>query len=198
MARERLGMLGGTFDPPHIGHAIVGQDVLERLGLDRLLLVPAGIPPHREHVLPADVRLDLVGRMVEDREGLEVSDVEVRRDGPSYTVDTLEALRGALEPDQLVCVIGADQFEVIDTWYEHQRLPALAELAVMSRDGTVPAASSQTGSIPYITVDVTRVDISGTRIRRRLRAGRSIRYLVPESIREAVERAWLEHGREAG
>lgn len=186
---ERLGILGGAFDPPHVGHAIVAVDVFENLRLDRLLLVPAGQPPHRATVLPAGLRYELVARLVRDAEGLEVSDMELRREGPSYTVDTLALLREEMDRRDLFCVMGADQLQVIDTWHDYRRLPELAQVAVMRRAGLGPAADAP-AKIAYIVVDVTRIDVSSTQIRERLRAGRSIRYLVPESIRERVEEAW--------
>lgn len=187
---ERLGLLGGTFDPPHVGHAIVAQDLVEALELDRLLVVPAGDPPHRGAVFAAPRRLAWTRRLFEGDPRIEVSDLELRRAGPSYTVDTLRALRREREPAELFCVLGSDQLAVIDTWHEYRRLPELASLAVMRREGEPPRLPDSADRIAYITVDVTRIDLSSTRVRERLRAGRSIRYLVPERIRGPVEREW--------
>lgn len=187
---ERLGVLGGTFDPPHVGHAIVARDVVEGLELDRLLVVPAPDPPHRSFVLPARTRLALVRRLFEDCLPIEVSDLEFRREGPSYSVRTLETLRERHPGAELVLVIGADQFAVLDTWHEHERLPDLARIAVMRREGETPAPPDGMDPIDYIAVHVTRIDLSASRIRERLRAGKSIRFLVPESIRPDIERAW--------
>lgn len=182
-------MLGGTFDPPHVGHLIVAQDLVERLELDLLLVVPAGRPPHREAVLPAEARLRLVRHAFRGDLRIEVPDLEVRREGPSYTVDTLEELRDRRSPRTLYCVIGADQLRVFPEWHEHERILRRARLAVMARGGEVP----EPGPLPadaWEQVEVTRIDVSSTRIRQRLRDGRSIRYLVPESIRREVEVAW--------
>lgn len=187
---ERLGLLGGTFDPPHVGHAVVAQDLVEALELDRLLVVPAGDPPHRSAVFPARLRLAWTRRIFEGDDRIEVSDLELRGPGPSYTVDTLEEIRRERAPSRLFCVMGADQLAVLDTWHEYRRLPELARLAVMRRAGEEPRLPDSVDRIAYITVDVTRIDLSSTRVRERLRAGRSIRYLVPERIREPVERAW--------
>ena len=173
-----------------MGHAIVAQDVIEGLALDRLLVVPAPDPPHRRFVLPARTRLELTRRMFDGVPRIEVSDIEFGRPGPSYTVRTLETLRG-LHPDaMLVLVIGADQFAVLDTWHEHDRLPGLARIAVMRREGETPRPPDGMDPIEYIAVHVTRIDLSASRIRERLRAGESIRFLVPESIRPDLERAW--------
>lgn len=193
---DRLGVLGGTFDPPHVGHLVVAQDVVEALELDRLLVVPAGRPPHRDAVLPAALRLELVRAAFRDDGRFEVSDLELRRDGPSYTVDTLQRIRRDRSPAELWCAIGVDQLRELDEWREPERITELARLAVMSREGERPEAGDAPLDIPFTALEVTRVDLSSTRIRERLRAGRSIRYLVPERIRERVEEAWSGRGQD--
>jgi nicotinate-nucleotide adenylyltransferase len=190
---ELLAVLGGTFDPPHVGHAIIAQDLIEELELDRLLLVPSADPPHRTAVLPAEERLALVTRLFASAPEIEVSDLELRRSGPSHTVDTLDEIRRARSPRRLYCVIGADQLRVIDTWHDYRRLPELAEIAVMRRGGEEPELPRSADRIAYITVNVTRVDVSASQVRARLRDGRPIRYMVPESIRDEVEGAWRAH-----
>ena len=185
---ERIGVLGGTFDPPHIGHLIVARDVVEGLVLDRLLIVPAAQPPHREAILPGPVRFELTRRAFEGAGRIEVSDIEMCRSGPSYTVDTLAAVQERYGPVELFCVIGADQLKAIGTWHEYERLLDLARLVVMTR-GEDPASES-TAAVPYESIEVTCVDLSSTRIRERLELGLSIRYLVPEHIRPAIEVAW--------
>lgn len=191
MAR-RLGLLGGTFDPVHVGHCVVAQDVVEELELDRLLVVPAGRPPHREAALPARVRYELTRRVFAGDERIEVSDLELRREGPSYTVDTLARLREEREPETLFCVIGIDQLRELDTWHRPGRIPELAELAVMDRRGEEPAPGDAPLDLPFRTLRVTRVDLSSTRVRTRLRAGETVRYLVPDAVWEEVEEAWSE------
>jgi len=189
---ERIGVLGGSFDPPHIGHAIVAQDLVEVLSLNRLLVVPSARPPHREVVLGERDRLALVRRMFEDVPQIEVNDLEHARPGPSYTVDTLRQLHEEMPGARLVLIMGTDQLAVLDTWHEYDRLPHLAEIAVMRRGGEEPRLPTGVGDIEYIVVNVTRVDVSASRIRERLKVGRSIRFLVPESIRPDIERAWVE------
>ena len=192
----RIGVFGGTFDPPHVGHAIVAQDLLEGLRLDRLLVIPAPRPPHRDAVLDADVRASLVERMFRDVDAVEVSRIEFERAGPSRAVDTLREIGRRHPRAELVLVIGADQLAAIDTWHRFRELPVLATVAVMHREGESPALPDGVGEFPYITVDVARIDLSASRIRERLEAGRSIRFLVPESIREDIERAWRDRARE--
>lgn len=184
----RLAMLGGTYDPPHVGHLIVAQDILEGLKLDRLLIIPAGDPPHRAAILPTEVRFDLVSQAFGDNPSFEVCREEVDRAGPSFTVDTLGWIRRTMTPDTLYCVIGVDQLRLIETWSRYQKIPEIARVAVMARDGETPPAEGR--PVPFESVAVTRVDISGSDIRDRLREGRSIRYLVPECIRERVEVEW--------
>lgn len=182
-------MFGGTFDPPHVGHRIVATDVLAALALDRLLIVPAARPPHRRGVLPADVRLALTRRSFENHPRIEVSDVEYRRDGPSYTVETLERIGAAHPGARLFLVVGSDQYEGLGGWHRPERIAQLAELVVMRRGDEAPVPDER---FPFEPVDVTRVDLSSTAIRRRLSEGRSVRYLVPDVILEDVERAWRE------
>lgn len=191
----RLGMLGGTYDPPHVGHLIVAQDVLEELALDRLLIIPAGAPPHRAALLTTEVRLELVSQAFGGDSRFEVSRIEVDRTGPSFTVDTLRWIRRTMAPEELFCVIGVDQLRVIDTWSRYEEIPEIARLAVMARDGEAPPAAGI--PVPFENVAVTRVDVSGSEIRDRLREGRSIRYLVPERIRERVEVEWARLGNAA-
>lgn len=192
---ERIGLFGGTFDPPHIGHAIVAQDLVEGLALDRLLVVPSPRPPHRAAVLDPEVRASLVERMFRDLDTVEVTRIEFGREGPSWTVDTLAAVGREHPGAELVLVIGADQLAAIDTWHRFRELPERATVAVMHREGESPALPDGVGEFPYITVDVTRVDLSASTIRERLGTGRSIRFLVPEPIREEIERAWRDGAR---
>lgn len=183
-------MLGGTFDPLHVGHLIVAQDVSERLELDRLLVVPAGRPPHRQAVLAPRTRLQLARQAFEGDDRIEVSPLEVRREDTSYTVDTLAAIVESRSPADLFCVVGVDQLGEFGTWHRPDRILELATLAVMARGGVEPDEVDVPTGVEFRTVEVTRVDLSGSRIRRRLDEGRPVRYLVPEAIRERVVEAW--------
>jgi len=184
----RIGVLGGTFDPPHIGHLIVAQDAWSALGLDRVLFVPAAVPPHKRGRVqtPAEVRLAMVEAACANDPRFEASDLEIRRGGTSYTVDTLRALKERDPQGALFFLLGADQFRDIHTWRSPEELARLAELVALSRPGypnVEPAIR-----LPYRRLDVTCVDISATEIRRRVAAGEPIRYLVPEAV-EAIIRA---------
>ncbi len=187
--RRALGILGGTFDPPHVGHLMVAQDVLEALGLDRVVFVPARVPPHKEglSISPPDVRLAMLRAAVGDDPRFEVSELELRREGASYSVDTLRRLREERPEHELFFIIGADQFAELDTWREPEEIARLARLVVIPRGGTEPGAPPPGLDVEYDVVDVTRIGLSSTDIRERVRAGRSIRYLVPEGVLEIIE-----------
>jgi nicotinate-nucleotide adenylyltransferase len=182
----RIGILGGTFDPPHIGHLVVAQDALEFLDLDRLIVVTAGRPPHREAVFDPATRLEFVRLAFDGDDRILVSDVELEREGPSWTVDTLECVHREMNPEALFLIVGADQLRSFLEWREPERILRLARLAVMTR----PGEDLNETDVPHEVIEVTRVDLSSTQVRRRLEEGRSIRYMVPERLRPAVERAW--------
>jgi len=179
----RLGLFGGTFDPPHLGHLVVAQDVVEGLQLDRLLFVPAGVPPHKlgREISPAEIRLEMVRALTAGNQAFEVSDAELSRVGPSYTVDTLAYFRRLYPNAEIFFVLGADQAAAFDTWREPEKVAALANLVVLAREGI------QVPEEEFVPVPVTRLDISATGIRERVREGRSIRYLVPDEVRKIIE-----------
>jgi nicotinate-nucleotide adenylyltransferase len=189
-APQRIGILGGTFDPPHVGHFMVAADVCTALRLDRLLLVPSASPPHKRGQVRAtpEQRLAMVRGAAAGDERFEVDDIELRRPGASYTVDTLRELRVRYPGAELFFVIGMDQFRDLHTWREPEEVVRLARLAVVSRDGDALPGES---SIPVEPVSVTRVDLSATDVRRRIQAGESIRYFVPDPVREFIEREGL-------
>lgn len=196
-----VGVLGGTFNPVHLGHLRAAEEVREALGLDRVLFVPARVPPHKAsaEVAPPALRLRMVRAAVEGNPGFEVSDLELRREGPSYMVDTLATLRDGLGPsDRLWLLVGADAFREVHTWWRFPDLFRLADFAVMRRPpdtGALPLPrgieldfAPSAGGYVHASgrevrfVPVTLLDISSTRIRRALDEGRSVRYLVPEAV----------------
>jgi nicotinate-nucleotide adenylyltransferase len=189
----RVGIFGGTFDPPHIGHLIVAQDAWAALRLDRVVFIPAAVPPHKSElpITPAEVRLEMLRAAVAGDPRFEVSDLELRRTGPSYTVDTLRALHEA-EPDAtLYFLLGVDQFREFHSWREPEEVARLARLVVLSRGGE----SVEVGGVPpHRRLEVTRVDLSATAIRARVAAGEPIRYLVPAAVEAVIEREGLYRG----
>lgn len=185
--RRRVGILGGTFDPPHIGHLAMAVEVRDALALDVVLLVVAHEPWQKvgtRRVSPSADRLALVEAAVADFEGLEASDVEIRHGGPSYTADTLATLAAAAPDDELWVILGADAAAGLPTWERGGEVAERARLVVAARDG-------ETGSPPpgwsWRTVPITRLDVSSTDLRERVAAGRTIEVLVPAAVRREIE-----------
>ncbi len=188
--RRRLGIFGGTFDPPHHGHLLVASDAYDALELDQLLFVPAANPPHKqgEVVASAGQRLAMLEAAIGGDERFRADDIEIRRAGVSYTVDTLRAI-GARHPEtELVFLLGVDQFRVLSSWREPGAVARLARLAVLARAGETLDLSGPYRGDP---VPVRRIDISATEVRRRLAAGQTVRYLLPDSVRAIIEKEGL-------
>jgi nicotinate-nucleotide adenylyltransferase len=186
----RLAVYGGTFDPPHLGHLVVAGDVHFRLGVDRVVFVPAADPPHKRGQVsaPAELRLAMVRAAVRGDPRFEVDDIELHRPGPSYTVDTLREFRRR-EPDaELFFLIGADALRDLPAWREPEEVARLATLVMLARGGETEVPDPR---FPVRRVPVTRVDVAATEVRRRVAAGEPIRYLVPEAVREIIERKKL-------
>lgn len=185
----RVGLFGGTFDPPHMGHLIVASDAFEALELDRLLFIPSAQPPHKQDQVTAtaEQRVEMVRAAIAGDPRFALDDLEVRRRGTSYSVDTLRAIRERDPEAELFFLLGVDQMRALHTWREPDEVARLAHLAVMTRDGELPDPDTR---FRHRTVHVTRVDISATEIRARLRTGRSVRYMVPEAVRGMVEKLY--------
>jgi nicotinate-nucleotide adenylyltransferase len=181
----RVGILGGTFDPPHHGHLIAAQDAIIDLELDKVIFIPAAVPPHkqRNNVTAPAVRLRMIEAATRDDGRFEVSDVELRRTGPSYTVDTLRELRAARPTDQLFLLLGVDQVREFESWREPKEVLKLAALVMLARAGIEDDGGRD---IVEQTVRVTRIDVSSTLVRERVRTGRPIRYLVPAAVEKII------------
>lgn len=188
----KLGVFGGTFDPPHIGHLVIAQEALHQLGLDRLLIVPAAVPPHKrgKSITAGALRLKMLRAATEGLDRVEVGDLELRRDGPSYTVDTLRTLRSEHPDAELMLILGADQVRELDTWRETAEVRRLVTLAVFRRAGEEPQPTGP-GEGRIVEIEIPRLDISATEIRRRVGAGEPVRFLVPEGVVEIIEREGL-------
>ena len=186
----RIGVFGGTFDPPHVGHQVVASDACQALELDRVLWIPSAVPPHKLHTVraPAETRLALVRAAIDGDPRFEADDLELRRAGPSYTVDTLRELAARHPGAELVLLVGADNLREIPGWREPAEILRLARVAVLSRDG---AGVPPDAPIPALSVAVTRMDVSATEVRRRAAAGETIRYLVHDAVRALIERDGL-------
>jgi nicotinate-nucleotide adenylyltransferase len=191
----KLGILGGTFDPPHLGHLIVAQDAWSALGLDRILFVPAGLPPHKldARLTSAELRLAMVRAAIAGDDRFDVNELELRRQGPSYTVDTLRELRAGLPRAELYLLLGADQVREFQTWRDPAEIARLAHIVALSRTGELVSPEPATAAR---VLPVTRIDVSATGIRTRVAAGEPIRYLVPAAVEAIIRREGLYRARE--
>jgi nicotinate-nucleotide adenylyltransferase len=174
---ERLGVLGGTFDPVHVGHLVAATAARHHLELTHVLLVVAGDPwqKHGEVVAPAEARYEMVAAAIDGAEGLEASRLEIDRPGPTYTIDTIEALQS---PDrELFLIMGADVAARIDTWHRVDQLRNAVTLAIVGREDAPPTAPPDRWKA--VPVPMPRIDVSSTSLRRRLAEGAPVEFLIP-------------------
>jgi len=185
----RIGVFGGTFDPPHIGHLILAADASDALRLDRLIFVPAWAQPFKVDtpaIAAAADRLEMVRLAVGDDSRYGVEDTEIRREGLSYTVDTLEEIARRNPKSELFLLVGQDTFAGFSGWKRPERIRELAKLAVMQRAGAGDSDGAVPGVEGVVTISTRRVDVSSTEIRKRLGSGRSIRGFVPEPVERFI------------
>lgn len=178
----RIGLYGGRFDPPHLGHLLLAETAREALGLDQVWFLPARDPPHKPTVAPAEVRLAMTTLALRAHPGFFPSRLELERNGPSYGVETVEHVRAAFPTYAFAFLLGADAFRDIGTWHRPHDLLGQVRLAVVTR----PGADADEAPEPFRSA-ATRVPgipfgVSGTDLRRRLREGRSVRYLLPAPV----------------
>lgn len=184
----KVGFLGGTFDPIHLGHLRAAETAREGLGLERVAFVPAGVPPHRGAPLASALdRYAMTALATACQPAFVASDMELRREGPSYTVDTLRAWRCARPHDELVLLLGSDAFADMSGWREVEALRSLCEVAVLAR----PGDARETGDATTLRVVGPALDLSSSEIRSRLAEGRSVRYLVPEAVADYITKRGL-------
>lgn len=194
----RLGLFGGSFNPPHIGHLLVAVDAYEALGLDKLIIMPAAANPlkgkNADGASPTQ-RLEMARLAFASDDRFEVSDMEIGRGGLSYTVDTLEELARKHEGAELILVLGMDSLATFGRWVRPERIKELARFGVLTRTAVSKnALENQTGSeLPdgAMLVTARRVDVSSSEIRERVRAGKSIKGFVAESVEEFILTAQL-------
>jgi nicotinate-nucleotide adenylyltransferase len=198
----RIGVFGGTFDPVHLGHLVVAEEARAAFGLERVIWTPARISPHKLGVTPAsgEDRYQMVRLAVQDNPAFEVSRVDLDREGPSYTVDTLRTIQAQQGPTaQLYFVMGADALTTLAAWHRPLEIMQLARLIVVSRPGVALNLTALARDLPGLervtdVLDTVSLDISATELRARVKQGRPIRYQVPA----AVERYIAEHGLYSG
>lgn len=191
----RIGILGGTFNPLHVGHLICAQEAITQLGLERVIFMPVAAPPHK--LVAGDpgpeARLRMCTLATEDDGRLDVSDIEVERGGTSYTVDTLRELHESVGDDELTLILGSDVARALPEWREPDEVLSLARIAVCERAGvgheavmTAIGALGDSGRIDFF--EMPRIDLSSSEIRARIGNDEPIRYLVPDSVCDEIER----------
>ena len=214
----RIGLFGGTFNPIHFGHLRVAVEVKEGFELNELFLIPAALPPHKMpgEVVDAADRLKMLKRAIEDTPGLKLSDVELKRSGPSYTIDTINFFKDGLSEDsQIYLIMGMDAFLEIDTWKAYDELLTQISFIVINRPNVSSDQSVYGWEImedylkskisseyifsnsqscymrpekqPIYVCEVTILDISSTKIRELIKRGRSIEYLVPQKVADFID-----------
>lgn len=193
-SRSAIGVLGSAFNPPHLGHLALAQEALWQLGLDEVVLVPTGEAPHKRiHDDPGrELRLAMTRLAAADDSRFSVSTLEVEREGPSYTYETLELLARERGDPELVFVIGADAAVGLESWRRPERVVELARLAVARRSGIaeadVAAVMRSLGAAGRATMlEMPQFGVSSSAVRERAAAGRPLRYLVPEAVARFVE-----------
>jgi len=178
----RIGLLGGRFDPPHLGHLLVAEQAREELALDEVHFVPAGAPPHKGVVAAPGARAAMTRLATEDHRAFHVDDRELQREGPSYAIDTIDEVRTERPGDELVFLIGADAYLEIADWHRAEAMVRTVEVAVVPRPGT-PLAALDSLDEPFRSaatrIETVPIGISSTLLRRRAGQRRSLRYLTP-------------------
>jgi len=185
----RVGVFGGTFDPPHIGHLLLASDARDALRLDKLIFIPAGAQPFKVDTPPIaspQDRLEMVRLAVSNEANYALDDAEISRKGLSYTVDTLEYLAERYAGSELFLLLGQDSLGGFPQWRNPGRIQELATLALMMRSGA-PDVGDWRNAERVVVVSARRVDVSSTEVRERLRAGKSIKGFVPEGVEKFIE-----------
>lgn len=183
----KIGILGGSFNPVHIGHLILAERVCSELSLDRIFFVPCNIPPHKpdETLVPARARLRMVAMAIRGNPCFDILDCEIKRGGVSYTVDTLEDVRKTFPGSALFLIVGSDLCKKFHTWKDPQRIKKIAHIVTVTRGGT-SCRLHGSGMI-----SIPRIEVSSSLIRQCIKEGTSIRYLVPDAVKKYIEKKKL-------
>lgn len=180
----KIAIYGGTFDPIHHAHLILAREARERLGLDKVIFVPAAVSPFKTATATSgETRLSMLRAAIEDETGFAVDDCELRRPPPSYTIDTVSEIARRETDAEIYCLIGDDNVRDLSKWHRAEELKELVRFIVLDRTG-------HTVSHDYPVIG-RKIDISATEIRKRVASGRSVRYLVPSAVEEIIRREKL-------
>ncbi|UCB51819.1 MAG: nicotinate-nucleotide adenylyltransferase [Candidatus Zixiibacteriota bacterium] len=194
MARRRkIGILGGTFDPIHLGHLVLAEQVKEKLKLDQVIFIPCSRSPHktRQKLSPAQDRFRMTRLALEGNLGFSVSDIELKRKGLSYTVDTLKELEDLYPNSQMYFLTGSDVLNEFGTWKDPKQIYRLAKVVIATRPGFDEFDRRNRFAKKSIVVPITGIDVSSSEIRRRVKKGKSIKYLVPSRVEDFIRKKKL-------
>lgn len=191
----RIGIFGGTFDPPHLGHLILASESQAQLKLDRILFVLTAHPPHKQgrEITDLDERLDMLSAALQDNPEFKLSRVEIDRPGPHYALDTMLILREDFSSDELIYLMGADSLDTIAAWHQPQAfLAACDSLGVVRRPGTRLDLQRLEKEVPGLSnkvqfVDAPLLEISAQQIRKRVKSGASVRYYLPPGVIQIIK-----------
>ncbi|MFH1678957.1 MAG: nicotinate-nucleotide adenylyltransferase [Candidatus Omnitrophota bacterium] len=180
----KIGILGGTFNPIHLGHLIMAEEVRQKVGLNKVVFVPANLPPHKENgeIILASHRIKMLRLAIRENPYFSVSDIEIKRGGRSYTIDTIKEFSKIYRGDELYFIIGSDLFKYLNEWKDLKEIISLVKFIVVTRPG-YPLEN-----LPdYITtIEIRAVDISAFGVRQFIKESHSFRYLVPEVVRRYI------------
>ncbi|MCQ9208192.1 MAG: nicotinate-nucleotide adenylyltransferase [Omnitrophica bacterium] len=187
--RRRIGILGGTFNPIHLGHLALAKESAELLGLEKVIFVPTNLPPHKstEELLPADQRYRMIALAIKSNPVFKVSDLEIRRGGLSYSIETVRAFKSIYAHRNLYFIVGSDFLREFSTWKDIAKLSKSCKFVIAQRPGFVIKRLHKNMQ----SISITAFDISSTDIRKRIRLKKSIQYLVPEEVRKYILRKKL-------
>lgn len=186
--RKRIGILGGTFNPPHIGHLIIADQVRDQLDLEKILFLPSANPPHTsdKKTIDAHYRVKMLEKTIQENSDFELDLTEIKRGGKSYTFDTIKELREKQSDVDYYFIIGADMVEDLPTWHKIDELVQIVQFVAVNR----PSYSLDT-PYPVIRVDVPRIEISSTELRKKVSNRCSVKYLMSDETIEYIEREGL-------
>jgi nicotinate-nucleotide adenylyltransferase len=186
---KRVGVLGGTFDPPHLGHLVLAQELAEELKLDRVLFIPPAVPPHKDlrEVSSAKHRFEMTKRAIKGNKLFSVSDIELKRKGPSYTVDTIRELKKIYPQSELFFLTGSDILEEILKWKDPQEIYRQIKIVIGLRPGFDKIGPANQFAHKNQIIEITSLNISSTLIREKIKKGKSIKYLVPPGVLDYIK-----------
>ncbi len=196
---QKIGIMGGTFNPIHMGHLIAAQEVLNRMNMDKIIFIPTGNPPHKNkrEVISAIDRYEMVKLAVESNDGFKVSDIEVKREGQTYSYDTLKELHNMYYETQFYFIIGFDTLKEIDTWKRVSDVCSMTKFIVVNRGNTCSEIKKEIlgkenkYKCNFILVDIPDIKISSTDIRDRIKSNKSIKYLVTNEVEGYIKQKGL-------